>query len=98
MNNRTLSVMKDPIELVKELKEMKNRIKVYEIHAERIKKQLIEHHFVSTDTIYCPEGLIVSTYKPSIRTTFQTTKFQKEEPKLYDQYLDLKEIFTLLIK
>ncbi len=98
MNNRNLSVVKNPLDLINELKDLKHKIKVYETHADQIKKQLIEHHFINTDTIYCPEGLIISTYKSSIRTTFQTTKFQKEEPVLYDKYLDLKEIFTLLVK
>ena len=98
MNNRNLAVMKNPIDLIKEYKLLKHDIKVRETHLDNIKKQLIDHHFVDTDTLYCPEGLVISTYKASVRSQFQTTKFQKEEPLLYDKYLDLKEIYTLLVK
>lgn len=98
MLNRNLSVMKNHNDLIQELKEIKHKIKVYEAHAESIKKQLITHHFVNTDTLYCPEGLIASTYKSSIRISFQTEKFKKEHSELYEQYLDAKEVFTLLIK
>jgi predicted phage-related endonuclease len=98
MINRNLKVMKDHNELIKEYKSLKHQIKVYELHADIVKKQVIEHHLTDTDTLYCPEGLVICTYKSSIRADFQTKKFKESEPVLYDKYLDLKEIFTFLVK
>lgn len=93
-----LSVMKDPQDLIKEFKSIKNQIKILENHADVIKKQLVDHHFLNTDTLYCPHGLTIATYKQSIRVQFKNIKFQADYPELYDKYLDLKSVYTLLIK
>jgi hypothetical protein len=73
-------------------------MKVYEIHSERIKKQLIDHYLVNCDELTDSDGVVICTYKKSIRASFQSSIFQKDQPDLYEKYLDLKEIKTFLIK
>jgi hypothetical protein len=98
MKNRNLEIIKNHINLVNKLKELKNEIKIYESQAEKLKKQLIDHYLVNNEELCDANGLIICTYKASIREFFQTSVFKKDEPILYNKYLDLKEIKTFLIK
>jgi hypothetical protein len=98
MKNRNIEIIENHVYLVNKLKELKNQIKIYESQAEKLKKQLVDHYLVNNDKLCDENGLIICTYKTSIREFFQANVFKKDEPILYNKYLDLKEIKTFLIK
>jgi hypothetical protein len=75
-----------------------DQIKILEKRKEELKKQLVERYFINTDTLFASTGLILATYKASIRILFKQTEFKLDHAQLFDDYAELKEIRTLLLK
>lgn len=82
------------------MKSLKQAIEELEAEYDMLKKEIIASHFEAnnTDVFTNDKGLVLATYKPQLRTLFKTTDFKKNEPDLYEKYLDIKEIKTFIIK
>lgn len=80
------------------MKELKDQIKVLEAEYKMLQADTISTHFAEHDTYVTYRGLVLATYKESIRTQFDTTGFKKAEPVMYEKFLDLKSVRTFLLK
>lgn len=77
---------------------IKKEIEILQAEYDMLKKGMIEGYFASNDTYITSQGLVLATYKGQIRQQFKTVEFKKDHPEMYDNYSDLKEIKTFLIK
>lgn len=84
--------------IVDEYKELSAKIKALEAQRDQMKKLLIEGYIKDFEEVATPEGLIVATYKKAMRIMFNQTAFKADQPSLYDQYAEIKEVRTLLVK
>lgn len=80
------------------LKELKDAIKVLEAEYSMIADELKSGYFAEHVEFKTARGLVLATYKESIRTSFDSSRFKKENPATYELYLDLKSVRTFLLK
>jgi hypothetical protein len=98
MIERKLHEIQTVEQLIEQYKINKANIKQLEQYNELVKKQLLEHYLDESGIVKNSSGLTLATYKPSIRTVFQTKKFESENKELHEKYLDLIEVKTFLVK
>ena len=98
MLNRKIEEVQLVETLLEQYKSNKAKIKLLEENNNKIKNQILEHYMKNEDTLRNSEGITLATYKSSIRTTFQTKKFESDYKELYEEYLDLAEVKVFLVK
>lgn len=81
-----------------EYKSLRNEIKRLEGQLDQMKKLLVDGYIKDYEEVATPEGFILATYKKAIRIMFNQTQFKQDHSSLFDQYADLKEVRTLLVK
>lgn len=79
-------------------KSLQIQIKELTAEADAIKKVITNDYFGSYEIMTRPSGLVLATYKESIRVQFEQTRFKEDHKALYETYCDLKSIRSLLIK
>lgn len=80
------------------LKHLKDQIKTLQAEYDMLTDELKSGYFADHDEYMTSKGLILATYKSQLRTQFKTTEFKLAEPKLYEQFLDIKELKVFLLK
>jgi hypothetical protein len=84
--------------VIDEYKDLRNQIKTLEAQLDQMKKLLVDGYIQGYEEVATPQGLIVATYKKAMRIMFNQTAFKTDQPTLYDQYAEIKEVRTLLVK
>lgn len=98
MIERKLHEIQTAEQLIEQYRINKAKVKQLEEINDSIKKQILEHYVDDSGSVKTAGGLTLATYKPSIRTIFQTKKFESENKELHEKYLDLIEVKTFLVK
>lgn len=89
----------DGVELkISRLQELRKSIKALEAEFEMIKKDLLNGHFSIFDEYSNENGLLLASYKASIRVMLNQKELEKNDKSTYDKYLELKTIKTFLLK
>jgi len=96
LNN--MQLIQSPKQLIERYREIKANIKHLEAECSHIKDTILKHYMVDTDTLTNDKGFTIATYKSSIRFSFKTKEFEQDYKELYNQYLDIKEVKTFLVK
>lgn len=82
---------------LEELRQLKEEIKVLE-EREKAVKQSIADKIGNAECICNNEGTVIATYKFQVQQRFNTQLFKQTHQELYDNYLEDKEVRTLLLK
>ncbi len=98
MLNRKIEEVISLEELLSQYKSNRGIIKSLEEKNDYIKKQILHHYMQDMDDLKDNEGRSLVTYKSSIRMSFQSKLFEKDHKDLYNQYLDVIEVKTFLVK
>ena len=82
------------------MKRLKRKIEELSAEYDLLKKQIVTEYFElnHTDILKNDKGLVLATYKTQLRTQFKSSDLKKNEPSLYEKYLDISEIKVFLIK
>lgn len=95
MTLKTVETIED--KLVK-MKVLQDEMKILEAEFKMIKEQVIADYFVNHQEYKTAKGLIMATYICTEPITFSSTKFKVAHPGLYDQFCDIKKVFTFRLK
>ncbi len=85
-------------EICEQYKELSKQEKIIAAQKKKLYQQLVTNYFTDKEEIESPDGLILATYKSSIRCVFDAIRFKREQPGMYESYLEPKESWTLLVK
>ena len=80
------------------MRKLKAKIKVLEAEYEMLKKTVVLNYFANNEEFRTEKGLLLASYKSTIRTSFDQKSFKKEEPLLYLQYEVKTNVSTFLLK
>jgi hypothetical protein len=83
---------------INEYKSLSRSIKELEAQRDKLKKEMITDYFSKYDTYENEKGLVLATYKKSIRISFDQSAFKQHHEMLYTEFLGMKEVATLLVK
>jgi hypothetical protein len=83
---------------LKRMQLLSKHMKELEAEYKLLKDEVIEEYFVDNEEYKNAKGLLLASYKMSTRTQFRTTEFKEQYGELYDEFCELKEVKTFLLK
>lgn len=84
--------------MINECKRIKHEIDVLQAQYDKLKKSLTEGYFSNNSEFVGSEGLVLATFKTQNRSSFDSSKFKIDYPKLYSDYQKQQEIKVFLVK
>ena len=81
-----------------EAKMIKQQRDAYAKQYEAIRQDLIETYFKENHIYVNADGMLLGEYSSCIRQNLKTAEFKKAHPALFDEFSDLKEVWTLNLK
>jgi hypothetical protein len=79
-------------------KDLCNQIKTLEAKKDKLKMKLIESYFHHNDIYKNDDGLVLASYNSSYPIKFQQKLFEEKHPELFEEFCDIREVRTFLVK
>lgn len=80
------------------MRDLKSQITELTAEKDMLQKQVIEEYFNDCDEYHTSKGLLLASYKPQERQTFNQAKFREEHSDTFELYKETKISFTFLLK
>ena len=80
------------------MKELHTQIKELTAHYDMLKQEVIVEYFSEEPEYRTAKGLLLASYKPQERNTFNQSKFKADHEDIFQLYAETKTLFTFLLK
>ena len=80
------------------MRDLKAQITELTAEKDMLQKQVIDEYFHDAEEFRTVKGLLLASYKPQERATFNQSKFREDHEGLFDTYKESKISFVFLLK